>query len=362
MLRVYLGEIEGKRKYSSKVYEGTISQAKAELTRMLKEVDSDEYIAPTGQTVKEYVEHWLTANASARVSVRTLTMYRYMMTRYVYPELGHRKLDTLHNQHVQALVAAMQGRKLGPRIIQYTHTVLKAALTQAVKWRQLRFNPAEDITLPELVKKEPQVLLPEHVVKLLRATTDTPLGALWCVMLHSGMRPQEAGALTWDDLDVAAGTVSVNKALVEETSGHWIIGPTKTRKGRVVALPPECVAQLQAHRVRQAATILQAGAAYDRAGNLMFATKHGKSLCLHNVYRAWRRTLKALGLPEVKLYACRHTHISLSLSGGANVKDVAGRVGHASAKMTLDVYAASLPGASAAVAGVFSNILRKVAI
>lgn len=43
--------------------------------------------------------------------------------------------------------------------------------------------------------------------------------------------------------------------------------------------------------------------------------------------------------PEITLHDLRHTAASLAVSAGANVKAVQRMLGHASAAMTLDVYA-----------------------
>ena len=45
------------------------------------------------------------------------------------------------------------------------------------------------------------------------------------------------------------------------------------------------------------------------------------------------------GLPRVTAHALRHTAASLAISAGANPKVVQRMLGHASAAMTLDVYA-----------------------
>lgn len=49
-------------------------------------------------------------------------------------------------------------------------------------------------------------------------------------------------------------------------------------------------------------------------------------------------------LPDVRVYDLRHTHVTHLLAAGTPVHVVAKRVGHASAKMTLDVYGHVLSG------------------
>ena len=62
-------------------------------------------------------------------------------------------------------------------------------------------------------------------------------------------------------------------------------------------------------------------------------------------------------MPTVRLYALRHTCITLLLAAGENVKAVAASVGHASPRMTLNVYAHALPDAGAKLAATMDRVL-----
>lgn len=56
--------------------------------------------------------------------------------------------------------------------------------------------------------------------------------------------------------------------------------------------------------------------------------------------RSWFKTaLEEAGLERMTIHDLRHTAASLAISSGANVKAVQRMLGHASAAMTLDVYA-----------------------
>lgn len=58
------------------------------------------------------------------------------------------------------------------------------------------------------------------------------------------------------------------------------------------------------------------------------------------VNRHFKPALERAKLPEtIRLYDLRHTAATLMLAGGAAIRAVADRLGHSSAKMTLDVYA-----------------------
>jgi integrase len=55
--------------------------------------------------------------------------------------------------------------------------------------------------------------------------------------------------------------------------------------------------------------------------------------------RSFDRAVRAAGLEPLTPHDLRHTAVSLAISAGANVKSVQRMLGHASAAMTLDVYA-----------------------
>jgi integrase len=52
---------------------------------------------------------------------------------------------------------------------------------------------------------------------------------------------------------------------------------------------------------------------------------------------------RGLGCPKIRLHGLRHSHATLLLAAGANVKTVSARLGHASVAFTLDTYAGALP-------------------
>jgi integrase len=78
----------------------------------------------------------------------------------------------------------------------------------------------------------------------------------------------------------------------------------------------------------------------------VFANETGGPLDLKNATaRHFKPLLTAYyPLPVVRVYDLRHTHVTHLLAAGTPVHVVAKRVGHASAKMTLDVYGHVLSG------------------
>jgi integrase len=72
-----------------------------------------------------------------------------------------------------------------------------------------------------------------------------------------------------------------------------------------------------------------------------------------------RETLGEDALPPVRLHDLRHTHASLLLSAREPVHVVSQRLGHASAVVTMTVYAHVLPGSQREAADLFARLVRE---
>ncbi len=103
-------------------------------------------------------------------------------------------------------------------------------------------------------------------------------------------------------------------------------------------MPGQLVEDLLEHRDRQARE-------FGEAQELMFTSRNGQPLFSSNFRRReLKPLLRELGVNErIHLYALRHTHITMLLTAGVHPKLVAERAGHASVKMTLDVYSHVVP-------------------
>ena len=136
-----------------------------------------------------------------------------------------------------------------------------------------------------------------------------------------------------------------------------MLQPKTARSRRRVALSPEVVALLRAHRARQAELRLAVGPVWQEGG-WVFTRPDGRPLDPDEVTHAFARTIKAAGIAGVRLHDLRHTHASLMLAQGVHPKIVSERLGHASITITLDTYSHVLPGLQEAAALAFEVGLK----
>ena len=154
------------------------------------------------------------------------------------------------------------------------HGVLHHALDRAAKWRELPFNPADDIELPKRTPREMCALSADEVRAVLRTARTDELAALWVLMLTTGLRRGELLALRSSDIDLEAGRLAVvatsvrltkrSRQLLGLSASEPIRGEPKTARGRrVVELPALAVDALRQHR-REAKVVELNGSVFNR--------------------------------------------------------------------------------------------------
>src|SRR5262249_56154082 len=158
---------------------------------------------------------------------------------HVRRHLGARPLQKLRPADLAAFYAMLAREALAPRTIRLIHTVLHRALGQAKAWGVIRDNPADLARPPKAPDRETQMLQPDEARQLLERLRDHPLYLLVSLALATGARRSEMLGLRWQDVDLEAGRLTVERAL-EETRAYGIrINGPKTRHAYpTTPLPP----------------------------------------------------------------------------------------------------------------------------
>jgi integrase len=343
LARVFLGrDATGKRRYHGRTIRGTKKDAQRYLNKALRDIDLDQFVEPSDRPLEDYLRDWLKGSAATRVSERTASEYEALLRLHIIPPLGDRKLSQLTAAEIQRVYHGMTERNLSARTIRYTHSVLRSALEQAVKWSLLSRNPTKHVDLPRMERRELSVMSVEELGRFLAAAREDRWYALWELLAATGMRPAEALGLKWTDIE--GHRIRIQRSLVRHADGRWLLKDPKTSRARRTVTIPKTVEQtLLRHRKEQVEQRLQAGPEYQDHG-FVFAVSNGSPLDWKVVVqRHFKPIAKRAGLPRIRPYDLRHTCATLLLGSGENVKVVSERLGHASAALTLDVYSHVLP-------------------
>jgi len=352
LVRVYLGRgSSGNRKYFSKTVHGTKKDARRYLNEKLLENDRGHLTQPSRQSVRDFLLDWIDRGKPG-IREKTRESYRWILLQYVLPALGDRRLDQLGPFEIQELYIRMGEKGLSPRTIRYTHSILRSALAQAVRWRIVGTNPADLVELPAKDPREMRALSPDEASRFLTAIRGDRWEGLWEVLLVTGLRPGEALGLKWSDLDWEGRRIRVQRALSRNDNYEWRFVEPKTDRGRrSVAVPASTMETLKRHSAKQAEQRLQKGADFRGDLDLVFSNGQGEPIDYRAVVRRhFKPLVVAAGLGPLRPYDLRHTCATLLMAGGEHPKIVAERLGHSSTVMTMDVYSHVLPDMQEAAA------------
>jgi integrase len=154
---------------------------------------------------------------------------------------------------------------------------------------------------------------------------------MWRLAATTGMRRAEIAALSWADVDLEGGLVTL-----------WRDPKTRTSK-RTISVDVGTVAAMRAHRARQATERLAAGSLWLESG-AVFTMEDGRAVATDYLTPVFGRKVIEAGLPVITLHGLRHAYATMLLRAGEPIRVVSQRIGHATPNITLAVYAHVLPG------------------
>lgn len=286
-----------------------------------------EYVDPASArvTVADLGRDWLTQRAGV-LKPSSLRPLQSAWSKHVEPKWGSRAVGSIKHSEVQTWVSGMTG---GSTTVRRAHGILAGILDSAVRDRRLARNVARDIDLPAKTRDAPRQYLTHAQVQQLADHARHPTLVLF--LAYTGLRWGEATALRIRHVDTLRRRVKVEENAVK-VSHEIHVGTPKTHRSRSVPYPEFLslpLAQLAEGKARDGLLFGDG-----KTHVLLPASRNGWFTAAVRAAQSDDPTF-----PRVTPHDLRHTAASLAVQAGAHVKAVQRMLGHASAAMTLDVYA-----------------------
>lgn len=252
-VRVYLGEIGGKRRWKS-----ITGRTKAEALRLAEAYDPEE---ETEIQLREACRKYIDIRGK-ELSPSTVRGYDATLRTMIEKDpIGGMPLSEIKTRHVQAWISRMP-RSLSSKTKKNHLGFLAAVVGYYVEGRRFRVKIADRET-PELYTPTADEIM--KVVQLADPETKTAI-----LLGIFGLRRGEICALTAEDLDRRRNLVRICKSMVKDGTGAWIVKTPKTKgsvrfveisqavmdlmpdSGPVISCSPDCITNRFAHLVTKA--------------------------------------------------------------------------------------------------------------
>lgn len=353
-----LGWVGGKR--SRKVVNGRTRGDVVKKMMALQPVIA-QGISPVSErlTVEAYLEQWLTTRVPGTITVRTEMLYAHVVHAYINPSLGKIRLAKLTPSDVARMLQDLEAKNFSPSTRRMARATLRQALRMAEQDGILARNSAAIAEGVKMDQREGRSFTPEQAKVFLAAVKDHRLEAAYVLTLALGLRRGEVLDLTWGDVEACEDTVvlSIRRQMVDDRDGVHLSDLKTVGSRRRLHLSPPLIELLEQRRVRQQAEELVRGPRWNNANDLIFTTSVGTPLNPDGFGKTVPKLCKEAGLGHWSIHELRHSCASLLMAQEVPLEVVAEQLGHASIRVTKDVYGHLMPSSRAKAAEAMRTVL-----
>jgi integrase len=302
-------------------------------------------------TFRQWADTWL-----ERPGKRANSVARDRQALAVFmADLGNRALSSIIPVDVQ-LAVDTRGRAVSAATLARDVAALRAVLNAAVDADLIDRSPARKVALPRVRPPERKLLTPDELVRLADAVPGR-YRALVLVGGVLGLRWGEAIGLRVCDVDFVHRTVTVAQ-VVEEIAGQMRLAPGEAKTSgslRTLAAPAFLIDELACHIKEHRSDAID-----DRLA-LVFVGPKGGVLRRRFSERTFKPALAEAGLdPSLTFHGLRHVAMSMLVEENVHPRVMQGRAGHASSKLTMELYAHVTDSADRDAANALDNRFRAV--
>lgn len=320
-----------------------------------------------------WLNRWLTDYVKPNVRIKTYEKYESSLRCYVKPVIGHIIITKIKAPDIQRLLNNMgdsAGRKkqgLSSFTVRMTRRYLSMAFDKAIEVGLISRNMVKATSPPRLLKEEIRPLSEEQAELLLKTAKSgeyiyygckqqqkpdlstkylTPMAYMVVLLtLNTGMRLGEVVGLKWVDIDFEGNSVRVNRAVVTSSHGVHFEEPKTKGSRRTIRLPSKIMQAFECYQKEQEKYAELLGDKFDNDKDLVFPNAAGKPMNTVNfTNRYFKRMIGQSGIDKAfSFHDLRHTHATLLLKKGVNIKVISERLGHSSIQLTLDTYSHVMP-------------------
>lgn len=350
MFNIYIGKdvLTGKDKRITR--RGFSTAREARLALIDVENNAQDLLSPSSHPTFETVYKQWFERYKETVKESTWVSTEVVVRVHVLPVIGKAKIDQLTPAILQDVVNGWY--KSGYKRFKLPFIYTEKVFDYAYRLDIIKQNTMDKVILPRnpnklrdstqnyYEKDELLVFLEE-----LKRVENPVIKNLFTLLIFTGMRVGEARALTWDDIDLTNGTISITKTVAIGAKGRAVLQSPKTAHGeRIVEIDTNTLLMLKKWKIEQREWLFSQGL---KAKPKQLVFSNSKNEFINQPKPGiWLKIItqriqkKNPDFKVITVHGFRHTYATLAFEGGADIKEVQAQLGHSNFQTTLNIYTA----------------------
>ena len=379
--RFEIASIGSERKWMSKGGFLSAKEARKAGTEALKEYALCGAAEKTAQiSFSDFLDEWMQNDCRYSLKETTISNYRKRIENHIKPELGMYQLDKLKRTRLQKFIQKKYDEGYSKNTLSVLRGILSKSLRYAVGQELISSSPAEYLKIPRSevtavpTRSSPHSYLSADKMKKIFERFPEESTSYIPIMLgyHCGLRICEVYALTWDDIDLKNGRLTVSKQVQWKQNarskekkkeangtkcsdaGFWYFSTPKYESYRTIEMDKQMTELLSREYQRQGRARKYFDNRYKRyyedanrriteemIGHevlLLCRRENGEYIHPRTMQYTSRVIHEELRIPEFDFHSLRHTHATMLIEEGAPLKYVQQRLGHKKIEVTMNIY------------------------
>lgn len=391
--RIELAKVDGKRQQKSKGGFKTKAEALKAGRDALKEYETGgQLIIPSEMSVSDLMDKWIEEYGKTDLQQVTAEGYAKKIRLYIKPVIGHYKVKAIKRQILQELVTDLADQGYSKNTVSSVRGILTSCFDWAEMSKLIAQSPAYRLKLPKNPKTKARTdkhvyIKQEQMDKIWKRFPEGTTSHLpMMIAYHCGLRLGEVYALCWEDIDLDAKTLTINRQVQwyqdksrssedkkvsngskSKGGGYWYFTTPKYDSYRTIEIDEQLSALLQREKRKQikaepyyddryvryyADEPLNFSAPYDddplinpirtsqNENEIHFVCRResGEYITPRTMQHTSSVIHNQLEFPEFDFHSLRHTHATMLTEKGAPMVYVQYRLGHAKIETTEQVY------------------------
>ena len=311
-------------------------------------------------SLDDWNEKWMNIYKIDEIRPNTIVRYKDCYKKHISPKLGKMKLTDITQVEIKDLLRNMKKKGLGYELRNSVRILLVDMFNKALIDEFVRRNPAKGITLKRDEEKEIKVLTEEEQSLFFDCCKGTFYDNFFTVAGTTGMRIGEIASLEECDCDFTKKEINVRRTLVyakyedDEKKTFHFEDPKTGSSVRTIPMNKKCELALKKQIFQKRVVVNKAPKSKmpeEQFRKLLFTTSFNTPLNSQIICDAIKKIVNEINLTrdlleEVEIFSChafRHTFATRCFEAGIKPKTVQTYLGHATLKMTMDLYTSVLP-------------------